>query len=378
MGIVNPPKDMDLEAASRGLEDGWSVPTDWYWRCDIFDFEMAAIFQRKWQFFRPRAMAAEPGDCVIGETAGTPIVVTRSTDAKLRGFINVCRHRGFTPVTNDCNRSGIVCPYHGWSYNLDGTLGGARGEEDEPGFDKDALSLIPISVAEWGPGIFINLDREAAPFLTTHVRLDKTASEAGFDFTPQRYAFYETRTFRINANWKLWYDNHSECYHCPLIHSSTFGEAFDSTLENSEERELETFTMTRFWPTEARRTNALRAQNYRAFMIFPGAAIIQHDDVMVLTKTVPTGPETTEYHLWTYREIGADDERVRRWHDLWVDVFEEDVAAVAVQQRALKSGHVKHSRYMTTQEPRMIFFNRLILDGCRDYLAQAHRAYTYN
>ena len=71
LGIVNPPKDMDLEAASRGLEDGWSVPTDWYWRCDIFDFEMAANFQRKWQFFRPRAMAAEPGDCVIGETAGT-------------------------------------------------------------------------------------------------------------------------------------------------------------------------------------------------------------------------------------------------------------------------------------------------------------------
>ena len=58
---VTPPKDMDLEAASRGLEDGWSVPTDWYWRRDIFDFEMAAIFQRKWQFFRPRAMATEPG-----------------------------------------------------------------------------------------------------------------------------------------------------------------------------------------------------------------------------------------------------------------------------------------------------------------------------
>ena len=146
---------------------------------------------------------------------------------------------------------------------------------------------------------------------------------------------------------------------CPLIHSSIFSEAFDSTPENSEEHELETFTMTRFWPTEARQTDALRAQNYRAFMIFPGAAIIQQDDVMVLTKTVPTGPETTEYHLWTYREIGADDERVRRWHDLWVDVFEEDVAAVAVQQKALKSGRVKHSRYKTTQEPRMIFFNRL-------------------
>ena len=143
------------------------------------------------------------------------VLVTRDDAGVLHGFENACRHRGheLLPCDGTAERRTIVCPYHAWSYRLDGSLSGAPGFRDAPGFDPGAHSLVPVQVREWHGWLFAERGR-GGPF-EAHV--------AGLEPVLERYdaadlVTLEAHEYDVEANWKVIVENYQECYHCPMIH----------------------------------------------------------------------------------------------------------------------------------------------------------------
>jgi len=198
----------------------------------IFAEEQEKIFSRQWVLVGHQSQIAKPGDYFISDLAGESLIVVRDKRGEIHAFYNVCRHRGSRLVENGNGQlSAIQCPYHAWTYALDGRLLGAPHMDDVPGFNKPDYSLRPVNVAVWQGFIFVNL-AEAGP-LTSILSQRERRKQDGFVsledwFAPlagkfSRWNLSSLRSakrieYDVQANWKLIFQNYSECYHCLGVH----------------------------------------------------------------------------------------------------------------------------------------------------------------
>ncbi|MGH2486158.1 MAG: aromatic ring-hydroxylating oxygenase subunit alpha, partial [Ktedonobacterales bacterium] len=210
---------LDTRTIRAGLDDGYTLPAEWYTSGDVFAREHRRIFGRAWQYVGLTEQVAQPGDFFTTTLGEVPVLVVRDQQGALRAWINVCRHRGSTLVLDARgSRKTLQCHYHAWTYNLDGTLRAAPGEKDEPGFDRANFPLIPAQVAAWGPFIFVNPDRAAPAFESVLGELPRLVDETGLPLGAIRRRV--RREYEIAANWKVGVDNYLECYHCHVAHPS--------------------------------------------------------------------------------------------------------------------------------------------------------------
>lgn len=188
----------------------------YYTSADVWQQEWERIFTRHWLYVGRSAQIGVPGAYVLVEVGEESLILVRDRDGVARGFYNVCRHRG----THLCAQSpgqfahSIQCPYHAWTYDLAGSLIGAPNMHEVAGFQKVDYPLIPVSVAEWEGCLFVNLNREA-PLLT------QALAPIWDKFTAWRLAELQAvqeTVYEVAANWKLIFQNYSECYHCPTLH----------------------------------------------------------------------------------------------------------------------------------------------------------------
>jgi phenylpropionate dioxygenase-like ring-hydroxylating dioxygenase large terminal subunit len=193
-----------------------TLPFAWYVDEEVARREQEAIFRRAWQYVGHSGQAPEPGSFFAGRCGDVPVLVTRARDGVLRAFLNVCRHRGSLLVEGEGRRATVQCPYHAWTYELDGTLRRAPRTEREPGFVADGLGLRPLAVGTWGPFVFVNPDAEAAPLADTLADLPALVARAGVDV--DALAFHGRTESTYAANWKVCCENFLECYHCQVAH----------------------------------------------------------------------------------------------------------------------------------------------------------------
>ena len=139
-------------------DEGRSLPAWTYRDPQFFDLEMARVMRPSWQVVCHTSDVAKPGDWQALEFLNESIVVIRGDDMRLRAFINVCRHRGSRLLSDasGCAKR-LTCPYHGWTYGLDGRLIGVPGKSDYPGLDMEAHGLAPVEVEIWRGFIFVRL-----------------------------------------------------------------------------------------------------------------------------------------------------------------------------------------------------------------------------
>jgi Rieske 2Fe-2S family protein len=222
---------MSIDADDMGIptEMQRTLPVASYRSEEVFADECERIFWRGWFCAARGDTVPSPGDYLAVEVAGQSVLIVRERSGGLRGFYNVCRHRGSQLSIDDGEsdvhpepcRSGrfkgsIVCPYHAWTYGLDGSLRAAPFLNESDGLHKEDLALHPISVATWAGYVFVNLSPwEASPSLLD--QLD------GADARTRRYPLAELRTARrivydVRANWKVVVENFNECYHCGPVH----------------------------------------------------------------------------------------------------------------------------------------------------------------
>ncbi len=346
------------------LTEGWGLPTSFYSSPKIHDLDLTRIFRRSWTYFCPASRVAKPDNSAIGMAGDIPVVVIRGKDGVLRGFVNMCRHRGYKVATEDqakCRR--LTCKYHAWSYLATGELANAPGMEDEPGFDKSELSLKPVQVFQWGSAVLVNPDMDAPGFLDAHPKMASEAKRLGVELDPDAYDFVRETVHDVPSNWKVWYDNFVECYHCDHIHRGSFSAAYDSDIKSVDTRFNDTFMASRFAPKPAETGVALRANNYRSLNIFPGLLILQQDHLMILSQMRPLGPERTEQKVHYFTPKGTSAALVEDWIALWEETFGEDGEAVAIQQQGLRTGAIARNRLMPNREEAVVFFNGLVLDA---------------
>ncbi len=145
------------------LERASTIPASWYVEEGIAELERRAVFGGTWQVAARVDQLQQPGQFVTTEVAGEPLVVVRGADHQLRTFYNVCRHHAAAVVTEEQGTASILrCPYHGWSYGLDGSLKGAPEFEGVCCFDRSRNGLVPVRVETWEQFVFVNLDAKAA------------------------------------------------------------------------------------------------------------------------------------------------------------------------------------------------------------------------
>ncbi|MFL5865177.1 MAG: aromatic ring-hydroxylating oxygenase subunit alpha, partial [Solirubrobacteraceae bacterium] len=297
--------------------------------------------------------------CQIGRV---PILITRDGRGELHGFVNVCRHRAFPVAVEDGNRSTLQCRYHAWTYDLDGGLRKAPRSEHEADFDKSELCLLPVAVDTWNEFVFANPDPDAAPLSETFGEFEALAGERGLDFTGYRY--YGRYTYEVPANWKVWVENGSECYHCPSIHTKSFTDAFVTKLDTyeyvNEHRFLGQFT--RYNPRAKKYRGAPPAdeRQFRYVFLWPTTFLVQDDYVGFPGMIIPTGPDSCRFISDMFVHPECDEETVAQWTEMWNQTLEEDTEAVGLQQPGLRSQMVPHGRLMPASESAIARFHRMV------------------
>ena len=354
----------------RPLEDGWTLPATWYSDADVQALERERIFAGSWTYAGPAEWVAQAGSYFAAQIGHVPVAVVRGSDGVLRGLVNVCRHRGHLVVEGAGCRETLQCPYHAWTYDLDGTLRRAPRSEREPGFDPGGLSLAPVSVGTWGPFAFVNPDPHARPLGEVLGGLPALVAESGLDVEATR--FHSHHEWPIEANWKVVMENFLECYHCPTAHPG-FSKIVDVNPDSYLLQVHPTFS-SQVGPVRASalagngntpytpRGDVVQAQYH---FLFPSTTVNIAPGIpnISLERYVPDGPhrtiEVTDYYFGADTSPEEIDE-LMAWDN---QVAEEDISLVQSVQRGLDSGAVSQGRLMAESEQLIADFQRRVRDA---------------
>src|SRR5690606_16130230 len=193
-----------------------TLPREAFTSQEVFAREQERIFARLWNCVGRAAQLERPGDYMLCEVAGESLIVLRDRHGALRAYFNLCRHRGARLCMEPSGRFSetIQCPYHAWTWTTDGRLIGAPHMQDVQGFDKGDYPLIEAAIAEWEGFLFVNIAPDPVPFEQAWAPLLGRFARHGLPaLRPAHRTVYD-----VAANWKLVFQNYSECLHCPTIH----------------------------------------------------------------------------------------------------------------------------------------------------------------
>jgi Rieske 2Fe-2S family protein len=205
-----------LKTAEAYTQGARTLPRPYFTSAEIFAEEQERLFAARWVCAGHQSQIADAGDFFLQGVAGESLIILRDRKQEIRAFYNLCRHRGTRLCENAAGqfRETIQCPYHAWTYSLDGKLIGAPHMNQIESFNKADYPLYSANLALWEGFIFINLNEKAEPFASAFAPLlDKFTHWNLPKLQPAKRISYEVR-----ANWKLIFENYSECYHCPGVH----------------------------------------------------------------------------------------------------------------------------------------------------------------
>jgi choline monooxygenase len=347
------------------IADGRTLPFDWYSDPAVLRLERERIFRRTWQYAGRADQVAEPGSFFTCDLGGVPIVVVRDQEGGLRAFLNVCRHRGSLVCEGEGKRETLQCPYHAWTYGLDGALRAAPRSDREPGFDKTELGLVPVSVDSWGPFVFANPDADAAPLAETLGELPQLVAASGLDVESLR--FLQRSSGDYEANWKVCSENFLECYHCQVAHPG-FSKVVDVSVDAYVLEQSPTFS-TQYGPVREAwkgdfdpRGPIARGQFH---FVWPNLTlnIMPGHPNLSIGPIVPTGPERTARFLDYFVGPGVDQAWIDDMLEFDGQVGAEDTVLVERVQRGLRGGGLEHGRLMGESEQLIAHFQTLLLDA---------------
>lgn len=207
------------EKTRCNVEDAVTLPPEIYRLHNFHDLESDKIFAHAWVCIGYTCQVDSPGKMLTATVAGQPIVVTKDKQGVLRGFFNVCRHRGSLLITDDNKYERFRCPYHSWTYDLSGKLLNCPlfsndNTAKSDNFNKDDYGLLPIKVEAFGCFIFVNLNANAEP-LSDYLG---DLAQQYRNFPLSEMVLVKRKKYSIKANWKLIAENFLEYYHLPWVH----------------------------------------------------------------------------------------------------------------------------------------------------------------
>lgn len=335
-------------------DHAYTLPAHFYNSPAVFEHEQEKIFAHSWICVAHRSEVAQSNAYITREVVGESIIVVRGRDGVLRAFYNVCPHRGHQLLEGSgIAKNVIACPYHAWTFKLDGELTHVRNCDQVEAFDKGDYSLSALQVEEYAGFIFINMDPTASSVETQLPGLQAKMRQACAVIDDLHLAArFVTHT---PANWKSIVDNYMECYHCSPAHPS-FADSVDvgqytHTLHGNWSLQ---YGMAKSSEQSFKVDESVVDPCFSGFWTWPCTMfnVPPGANFMTAIYEFPVDAETTLQHYDIYflnKEITPEQQTLIDWYR---DVFRpEDLRLVESVQKGLKSrGYRGQGRIMVDQQ----------------------------
>jgi choline monooxygenase len=342
-----------------------TLPWSWYTDPTVLALERERVFRRSWQYVGHVGDVAEPGSFSATRVGDVPVVLVRDEESELRALLNVCRHRGSIVCDGAGKRSTLQCPYHAWTYGLDGRLLTAPRANREGGIETEELGLVPLRLESWGPFLFVNPDADAGPLAEFLDGIPDRIAEAGIDVDGLR--FLQRSESEYEANWKICAENFLECYHCPTAHPG-FSAVMDVSpasylLETSASR------MTQWSPPRPEPRGAYdptgEIERGQFHLLFPGTVVnvMPGRPNLSIGPIYPTAPERSYRFLDYLVAPDADEAWIAESLAFDAQVGAEDRVLVERVQAGVRSGLLEGGRLMPQSEQLVAHFQSLLVDA---------------
>ncbi|MDQ2855721.1 MAG: Rieske 2Fe-2S domain-containing protein [Acidobacteriota bacterium] len=359
--------------SSASIENAWTIPAPWYTDKQLYDLELKTVFARSWQFAARADQLSEPGRYVSTEVAGEPIVVVRGSDEILRGFFNVCRHHAATVMTEpEGSANQLRCPYHGWTYALDGELKGTPDFAGVCNFERGANGLVPVDLDTWEKWAFARIERDAergtgvSPVtLSLQESLGPPLLDQIRALGLENLHWMERRRYSFDCNWKVFVDNYLDGgYHVPYLHKG-----LDSVLDYSKymiengERFCLQWSPIVTQGAEAATGAVRKGDRALYYWIYPNFMINYYEGLMDTNLVIPRGVDKTEVIFdFYFPDVTDAAERTRNRASIEVGqrIQDEDVAICKSVQRGLNSRAYQAGRLSVRREAGEHLFHRLL------------------
>jgi phenylpropionate dioxygenase-like ring-hydroxylating dioxygenase large terminal subunit len=341
-----------------------TLPWSWYVDPAVLQLEQERIFRRFWQYVGRTDEIADPGSYQTTRAGNIPVLLVRDREGMLRAFVNVCRHRGSIVCKGSGKRETLQCPYHAWTYGLDGRLIAAPRADREGGFDPD-LGLVPLRAETWGPFVFVNPDPDAPPLSEVLEDVPERIAEAGIDVDDLR--FVRRAEAEYTANWKICSENFLECYHCPVAHPG-FSAVMDVS-PNAYLLDTSRWRASQYSPPrpEPRGAYDLTGEVERGqfHLLFPNTVVnvMPGRPNLSIGPIVPLAPEHTYRFLDYLVAPDAGEPWVEEMLAFDAQVGAEDRELVERVQAGVRSGLLDEGRLLPESERLIEHFQGLVVEA---------------
>lgn len=348
------------------------LPPEAYTSDEFFALENDRLFRNAWVFVAFAHELAKPGDAIPVSVAGRPVLIVRNGAGELKAFHNVCRHRCLQLVDSPCNVGRVLrCPYHSWTYTLDGELKltpylGGRAPGDAPeGFDRASRGLVPVRFAVWHDWVFVNLSATAPDFEQFVSPLARWL--AGIDFGDLEH-LATIDLGEVRSNWKFLIENFIEPYHVQYVHSSTTEQPLTDHYVINEPGCLGSAVDVTRSDHEPARDDTLSVSS-RYLTIFPNFVLGRYypDQIGVHLNTPIAADRTLQRRaIYATRPNAVSSTEAEKLVKLWHDVHREDHAMCERLQAGRASEIAMDGGVLSPLwEASVLSFQKLVLDALR-------------
>lgn len=365
----------------KPLLEAETVPAWCYTSQEFYQREVERIWRKLWNFVGSADQIANPGDYFTLNFTGVPLIILRDQDGVIRAFANTCRHRGSELLEGKGNCKLIVCPYHSWTFELNGNLRGAPEMEKTIGFEKADYGLRPIKVDTWGGFLFVNFDDNCPPLKQHLGGLPEKLAPYGLE----DMALVRRKTYEIDCNWKLFVENAKESYHIGTVHRSTINKYASAKSAGywveeptgdyvvtfaKHEGSMALLKEAKGFPTIELLKGRREAEGTYAPLIYPSTYLACTIDCAWYLEMHPLSPSRTRMIYGALfprdRTLQPDfEEIVKNYYHRWDLTIEEDIVASERQQKGLDTPFAPPGRF-SYREPLVHQIDNWILDRVLD------------
>lgn len=366
---VGAPTLVDQFDPTIPIERAVTPPSSWYTDPSFYALELDSVFYRGWQAVGYTEQINNPGDFFTGRLGNVEFVVCRDDHGKIQAFHNVCRHHASLLAYGSGRKTCFVCPYHGWTYGLDGALLKATRITGIQDFNKHEFGLVPVKVAIWGPFVLANMEQEidSDVEIVESKWLGSSSDVLKNNGVDSSLSYVCRREYTIECNWKVFCDNYLDGgYHVPYAHKDL---ASGLKLDGYSTTVYEKVSIQKCEGGSTERKNDYDRLGSKALyaFVYPNFMINRYGPWMDTNLVIPLGPRKCQviFDYFLEASVKDDTDYIERSLKESEKVQMEDVILCEGVQRGLESPAYNIGRYAPTVENAMHHFHCLLHESIR-------------
>ncbi|GAB1539653.1 aromatic ring-hydroxylating dioxygenase subunit alpha [Scytonema sp. NUACC21] len=339
MNILSQKSSVNGNLSTKPISQG--LPGHYYFSPDIFALEMQSLWSSAWQFIGRESDLSNPGDyltCIVGEQ---PLFVIRTNNGELRAMHNVCPHRAARLLDGKGNCNRVRCPYHAWSFDLEGKLQGLPQAKFFPNLDKSTVRLAEARVETWGGFIFVNPESEGESLKSYLADFPNYLEQ--YEYSWQELQEVDRWSYDEPVNWKFSVENYLECYHLPVVHAQSLECFYPKDIQYTPTGRHYQISVPYIDEESVKEHPAFsgepKARSYQG-LIFPNTMVNTAKDKVSVFHLVPLTPESTRFEVFIYQtpaQMEAFPYKPNDFRPEFDRVLNEDFSAVRLLQASVRS-----------------------------------------